>query len=180
MYAWITARLIKPGMISDFIKAWQDPGMNVPVAPSSSGGPTLFSLHPTNNPNEMWGLGFFDSLETIESYKQSRDNEKRMEALAPYIAEVLWERHFEAHPWNESDRPLVYAVYLRTTPRRRYRLAVICPNARQAIEHADALVARAKASGYDSAEWTMRAYESSYDPPETLPAGEGHLHQAAS
>lgn len=176
MYVWITARRIKPGMMKEFLRAWQDPGLNVPLFPPEPGGPTLYSLHPTDNPDEVWGLGYFDSLEAIRGYQVSRDNQKRTEAFAEYVEEVLWERFMEARPWNDSDRPLVYAVYLRTTPRGRYRLAVIVPNAQAAVAQADALLAQARESGCTEPEWTMRAFACADDAPYTLAAAEGHSH----
>ncbi len=179
MHVWITARRIRPGMMEEFLKAWQDPGMSPPISPSSPEGPTVYSLVPTDDPNEMWGVGFFDSMDTIRLFQGSPQMHKRSEALAPYVEETLWERTFEARPWSESDCPLLYAVYIRTAPQRKYRLAAICPDAREAVRRADELLAQARDTGCENPEWTMRAYESSANVPEILGTTEGHLHYAA-
>ena len=176
MYAWITARRVREGMMDEFLKACHDPGISPPISPSSPQGPTVYSLQPTDNPNEMWGVGFFDSLETIRHFQTSPQMEKRREALAPYIEEVLWERIFEAHPWDEAEHPLHYAVYIRTAPNHRYRLAVVTREAREAIRQADALLDQARNSGCENPEWTMRAFESGDDAPDTLPPTAGHMH----
>ena len=176
MYVWITARRIRPGMMTEFLKVWQDPGINMPLTPPSPGGPTLFSLHPPESPDEMWGMGFFDSLEAIETYRSSPDHQRRTEKLEPYIEETLWNRVFEARPWNERDRPLVYAVYIRPSPHRKFQLTAICPTARDAVAQAEDLLTRARSSGAEGAEWTMRAYPCADDALDTLPATEGHTH----
>ncbi|MDQ3326954.1 MAG: hypothetical protein M3506_00320 [Chloroflexota bacterium] len=176
MYVWITARKIRKGMMGDFLKVWQDPCIGLPVAPSSLDGPTVYALHPTDDPDEMWGIGFFDSRETIDRFRQSAAAGKRAEALAPFVEAVLWERQFEAQPWSESDRPLVYAVYFRQTPVQRYKLVCICPSAKDAIEQADALMRRAESSGFVEPEWTMRAFHHRDEALESLLPTEGHVH----
>lgn len=176
MYVWITARRIKEGMMEDFLKAWEDPCIAPPVSPSPSQGPSVYALYPTDDPNEMWGMGFFDSLETIENFNRSDAAAKRRETLAPFVEETLWERHFEAQPWSESDRPPVYAVYFRQTPLHRYRLVCICPSVKQAVKEADSLMERAKTSGYREPEWTMRAFRDRDEAPQSLPPTEGHAH----
>lgn len=183
MYVWITARKIRKGMMGDFLKVWQDPCIGLPASSaslSSPEGPNLYALHPTDDPDEMWGLGFFDSRETIERFKQSPAASKRTEALAPFVEEILWERQFEAQPWTESDRPLVYATYFRQTPVHRFKLVCICPSAKDAIEQADALMRRAKSSGFAEPEWTMRAYHHRDDAPESLLPTAGHAHASVA
>ncbi len=179
MFAWITARRIREGMMEQFLRVWQDPGMSPPSSPPGEEGPTVYALFPTDDPNEMWGVGFFDSLETIRNLRESPRMQRRAEALEPFIEEILWERTFEARPWSEQDRPLAYAVYIRPRPASRFRLAVISRDAGDAIAQADALVEQVRAADCPQAEWTMRAYESSADAPETLLPTEGHLHPAA-
>ncbi|MDP9379423.1 MAG: hypothetical protein M3Q29_04600 [Chloroflexota bacterium] len=176
MYVWITARRIKQGMMDQFLKAWQDPVVTLPISPASPEGPTVYALHPTDDPNEMWGVGFFDSLETVKRVQESPEVRRRSEMLAPYVEETLWERTFEARHWGEADRPLVYAVYLQTAPQQMYRLMAIRRDAAQAIKQADALVARARENGHATPEWTMRAFAYSDEAPETLSAEEGHPH----
>ncbi len=125
-------------------------------------------------------MGFFDSLETIEQYRASRSYEARTQTLALYVDEVLWHRVMEARPWNEDERPLVYAVYLRRTPHRQFQLTDICPTASVAIAKADDLLDRARAGGFPNAEWTMRAYASADDALDSLPASAGHAHAGLS
>jgi len=176
VYVWITARRIKPGLMKEFLKAWHDPGNALPVSPSEPGGPTVYVLLPTDDPNEMWGVGYFDSLETIKRFKESPQMARRQEALSPYIEEVLWDRVFEAHPWVEYERPLYYAVYVRMRPAQRFRLIAVCPNAREAINQADRVMQEARASGYEHPEWTMRAFFDPSEAPDSLPPNVWHDH----
>jgi hypothetical protein len=178
MYVWITARRIKRGMMQEFLRAWQDPIVTLPVSPASLEGPTVYTLLPTDDPNEMWGVGFFDSLETVNSVRSSPEVRRRSEMLAPFVEETLWERTFEARRWGEADLPLVYAVYVRRRPGQRFELACIRPDAAHAVREADLLVARLREDGHQGAEWTMRAYRNSAEALEALRAEEGHTHPA--
>lgn len=180
MHVWITARRIREGMMEDFLKAWQDPGVGWPVSPASPEGPTVYALRPTDDPNEMWGVGFFDSEDDLRRMRESPRMARRAEALSPFVADILWERTFDAHPWSEADRPLVYAVYFRQNPRRLYKLVAICPNVRQAVEEGDSLMGRARSTGLTEPQWTMRAFHDGSEAPESLPRlEEGHTHAAA-
>lgn len=181
MHVWITARKIKKGMMGDFLRVWQDPCIGLPqVSAPSPEAPAVYALHPTDDPDEMWGVGYFDSRETIERFKESPAAGKRTEALAPFVEEVLWERQFEAQPWSEADRPLVYAMYFRQTPAHRFKLTCICPSARDAIGQADSLMRRARSSGFAAPEWTMRAYHHRDEAPESLLPTAGHVHSSVT
>lgn len=180
MYAWIIARRIKRGMMEEFLRAWQDPGIPLPVSPSSPAGPTVYALQPTDDPDVMWGIGFFDTLGALEGFRTGPEIARRAEALAPYVEETLWERTLLARSWGEADQPLAYGLYIQTTPRGRYQLACICPDARDVIRQADAFRASARERGYPEPEWTMRAYADADDAPMTLGPDAGHAHHAGS
>ncbi len=175
MYGWITARRIKEGQLDEFLRAWQEPEGSLPFKLPGDGGPVLFSLHPTDDPREVWTFAFFDSPDAMMRFRESGEYQRHLEQLEPYVEETLWQRFFDARPWQRPSKPLYYAVYIKTMPHHLYHLAVLVPDAREAVRQADILMAEARASGCTDPEWTMRVYETIDEAPNTLPANAWHM-----
>lgn len=175
MYGWIAAHRIKPGTKEDFIKTWDRHIASSVLPKAEEGGPVMYSLRPTDDPNEVWTLVLFRSQDAMRQFRESHDYFEGRQLLESYLEELVWEKFIEATPPVQEEQPLHYAVFIQTMPHHLYHLAVIVPGAHQAIEQADILMEQARDSGCKQPHWTMRVYPTMGEIPEILPANSWHM-----
>lgn len=88
MYAWMTARRIRPDMIEQFKKAWELQREHIP------GLVTTYLLQDAHDPNRMIGLSIWDSEDAYDRYAATRDEANRKQAMTPSIEDIEWQRFF--------------------------------------------------------------------------------------
>lgn len=89
MYAWMTARRIRSGMIEQFKKAWEIDREHVP------GLLNVSLLQDANEPNRTIGLSIWESEDAFDRYAATLDEARRKQAMDPYVEDVEWQRYFD-------------------------------------------------------------------------------------
>lgn len=88
MYAWMTARHIKPDMIEQFKESWELQREHIP------GLLNVYLLQDKIDPSRMVGLAIWESEDAYDRYAATLDEAKRKQAMSPYIQDVEWQRFF--------------------------------------------------------------------------------------
>ena len=78
-YVWMTTRRIKPGMRTDFERAWRP-------AEFPEGMLRAYELW-SEDGEEIVGLSIWSSRQLCERYRSSEVEARRREAMAPYVLE---------------------------------------------------------------------------------------------
>ena len=94
MFAWMTVRRIKPGMLADFKRGWRA-GPGAGTVDPYSGVTAVLLLEDVNDPGRMIGLGVFENRQAYDRYRASEIEADRQFAIAPYVEAVEEERWFE-------------------------------------------------------------------------------------
>ncbi len=95
MFAWATARRIKPGKMAEFKREWEA-GPKSQRADPTSGVRVVYFLQDANEPNRMIGIALWESKAAYERYVASTTEAGRKRTMSPHVDAVEWERFFEA------------------------------------------------------------------------------------
>jgi hypothetical protein len=83
MYAALTVRKLKPGTYDDWRKAWEGDEEEMPE------GVQVYVLRNLKDPDEIIAFGMFEGdVEEMRSSFDVEAEQKRQEAMAPYIESV--------------------------------------------------------------------------------------------
>ncbi len=94
MYAWATARRIKPGKMAEFKKEWEA-GPKAGRADPESGLRVVYFLQDATDRSHMIGLAILENKAAYERYVASATEARRKQAMSPHVDAVEWERFFE-------------------------------------------------------------------------------------
>jgi hypothetical protein len=94
MYAWMTARRIKPGRMERFKAQWEAP-LKARSQLAALGVVKAYFLQDDHDPDCMIGLAFFENKEAYDRFVASAAESGRKQAMGPLVEEVEWERFFE-------------------------------------------------------------------------------------
>lgn len=78
-FVWTTTRRIKPGTLEEFERAWR-PGAH-------PDGMSRAFAYWSEDGLEVTGVSFWDSREACDSWRQSDAEQRRREAMAPFVVE---------------------------------------------------------------------------------------------
>jgi heme-degrading monooxygenase HmoA len=89
MYAWMTARRIRPGTMEQFRSAWEVQREKIP------GLLNVYFLQDDHDPNRMIGLAIWENEDAFDRYASTLDETNRKQAMIPYVEDVEWQRFFQ-------------------------------------------------------------------------------------
>lgn len=78
-YVWVTTRRLDSGTLDDFERAWQ------PEA-RPEGMERAFAYWSTDG-SEVMGVSFWDSKASCDRWRESDEEARRREAMAPFVTE---------------------------------------------------------------------------------------------
>ena len=91
MFAWMTARRIKPGKMAEFKREWE----GGPEARRTPGVRADYFFQDSSDPNLMIGISLWEDRGAYERFVASPAEAGRRKAMSPHVEAVEWERFFE-------------------------------------------------------------------------------------